>query len=454
MATPNVPSPFEHQLVTTDFMVDNTHVFCQSDPGTGKTRSVLDAIAKLDVWCLVLAPKAILEPAWVDDAKKFTPHLRAVPSYAGKREQAFKDGSDLVVTNHDAVKWLVKNLHLLPKNKPKMLVIDESSAFKHRTSARSKAAAKLVDHFDRVILLNGTPIGGNVSDIWHQMYLLDKGERLGKNFFGFRAATCEPLPTGPGGMYQSWVEKPGARDAVADLIKDMTIRYKMEDCLSIPENFITEVEFELTPKHRAYYEQMKRDALLEVEGKDVPAVHAAVLANKLLQIASGGVYDQDHLTHTLGTERYELVAQLVLEREHCVVAFNWGHQRDALKGLFDKLGITYGVIDGTVSTKKRIETVDAFQNGTLRVVLAHPQSAAHGLTLTRGTTTIWTSPTYDAERYLQFGRRIYRAGQTKRTETIHIAAKDTIDERVYDKLLGKVSNIHDLLGMTTKEVPA
>ena len=78
-----------------------------------------------------------------------------------------------------------------------------------------------------------------------------------------------------------------------------------------------------------------------------------------------------------------------------------------------------------------------FQKGFYRVLLAHPQSAAHGLTLTKGTTTIWSSPTYNLEHWLQGNRRIYRAGQQKRTETIVVLAQGTIEEQVYEKMLVK-----------------
>jgi len=69
--------------------------------------------------------------------------------------------------------------------------------------------------------------------------------------------------------------------------------------------------------------------------------------------------------------------------------------------------------------------------------LAHPQSAAHGLTLTKGTTTIWASPTYNLEHFLQGNRRIYRAGQTQKTETIVVLAPNTVEEGVFKKLQEK-----------------
>jgi SNF2 family DNA or RNA helicase len=127
------------------------------------------------------------------------------------------------------------------------------------------------------------------------------------------------------------------------------------------------------------------------------------------------------------------------------VAFNWTHQKDALIELAKKAGMTYSVIDGSVSVADRNQAVADFQSGLTKVLFAHPASASHGLTLTKGTTTIWASPTYDAEKYQQFNRRIYRAGQTEKTETILVAGNHTIDVRAYQKLEAKVTKMSSLL---------
>ena len=137
--------------------------------------------------------------------------------------------------------------------------------------------------------------------------------------------------------------------------------------------------------------------------------------------------------------------ELVEQRNHSLVAFNWSHERDFLVAQAEKRGIKYGVIDGSTPANKRKDIVDRMQAGQLKVVFAHPQSAGHGLTMTTATTVIWASPTYNAEHYQQFNRRIYRAGQTKRTEVIHIAAEDTWEPGVYEKLQGKLGRMENLL---------
>ena len=179
-------------------------------------------------------------------------------------------------------------------------------------------------------------------------------------------------------------------------------------------------------------------------------MNAGARVKKLLQLVSGGIYDEEGKVTYFHQNRYDLIIDLIKARKHSLVAFNWKHERDALIKLAESQKISYEVIDGDVPPKKRVDIVQRFQAGQLQVLFAHPQSAGHGLTLTKATTCIWCSPTYNAEHFQQFNRRIHRAGQNKKTETILIAAKDTWETKVYDKLNGKLGRMENLLHILTK----
>jgi SNF2 family DNA or RNA helicase len=444
------PPLFKHQEDTVEFFLRTPRVLCFSDAGTGKTRSVIESIRaqKHLGKTLILAPKSILEPAWGNDIRKFAPELTYSVARAHNRRQGFDANVDVIITNFDAVQWLFEEVKKKGRKLDMfyMVVMDESTAFKNSSAQRSKKLAAMIDNFSHRIALTGTPAPNTILDIWHQAYLIDGGERLGKSFYKFRGVACEP--ENPFASFKTWKDKPGIKEAVADLLSPIVIRHKLEDCLDIPENHVVEYTFQLNATARAAYKQMVKESLLDCDLGAITAAQAGVLASKLSQIASGAVYGDENTTILLGEERTELIVQLIEERDQCVVAFLWKHQRNALQAAFEKAGIAYGVIDGEATDKQREAAVADFQAGNLKVILAHPQSAGHGLTLTRGTTTIWASPTYNAEFYAQFNARIYRATQTKRTTTIHIVAEDTIDSDVYKKLLNKHMNMLDLLALT------
>lgn len=442
----NTLAPYAHQSKTTDFILSHPRCLITSDPGTGKTRAVLDAITKLPGKTLVLAPLSILEAAWVDDIKKFQPNIKFGVAYAKNRKKIFTDTShEMVITNFEAVNFLHKNTQFL--NGFTTLVIDEFTAFKNKDSQRSKHLRNFISLFTYRIAMSGTPNSNSILDLWHPVLLVDDGDHLGQRFYSYRNQVCTPKFNG---FANEWVDKPGIEQAVAARLSDITIRYKLEDCIDLPENIVRTVRTNLSPEVQRMYNDFSKDSVLYTKMGTINAVHAGTRVKKLLQIISGGVYDEDGLVQYLHQERYDIVMDLISERKHSIVAFNWRHERDALIDLATKQKISYEVIDGSVPAEKRKDIVQRFQAGQIRVLFCHPQSAGHGLTLTKATTAIWCSPTYNAEHFQQFNRRIHRASQTQKTETILIAARKTWEEEVYKKLNGKLGKMENLLHILTE----
>tara|TARA_R110000803_G_scaffold188091_2_gene250461 strand:- start:92 stop:1444 length:1353 start_codon:yes stop_codon:yes gene_type:complete len=442
-----IPMPYEHQTTTTNFIVDNPKCMITSDPGTGKTRAVLDALTQFKGRTLVLAPLSILEAAWGEDIDKFTPGLTYGVAYAKNRQKVFEETStDLVITNFEAVNFLIKNKHLLKGFNT--LVIDEFTAFKNRTAKRSKNMAKLSVLFDNRIAMSGTPNSNTILDIWHPTYIVDDGDRLGARYFAFRNTVCTPKFNG---FANEWIDKPGAEQTVADRLKDITIRYALTECMDLPDNIVRTINTKLTPTVQKQYKLLADESVLYTKAGTVNAVHAGARVKKLLQLVTGAVYDEDKLVQFIHQERYDIVMTLVAQRAHSLVAFNWRHERNALIEIAEKENISYAIIDGTIPPEKRKDIVTRYQAGQIQVLFCHPQSAGHGLTLTKANTVIWCSPTYNAEHFQQFNQRIYRAGQTQKTETILIQAKNTWEPEVYKKLNTKLGRMENLLNILKEQ---
>tara|TARA_R100000808_G_scaffold1846_5_gene7880 strand:+ start:4122 stop:5477 length:1356 start_codon:yes stop_codon:yes gene_type:complete len=442
----SIPAPYAHQQTTTDFIVSNPRCLVTSDPGTGKTRAVLDAHAILGGKTLVLAPLSILEAAWVEDINKFQPNIKYGVAYAKNRKQIFEDDQiEMVITNFEAVNFLQKNPHLLSGFTT--IVIDEFTAFKNREAKRSKNLKQIISCFTNRIAMSGTPNSNTILDIWHPVFLVDGGARLGTRFYSFRHQVCTPKFNG---FANEWIDKPGIEEAVANKLSDISIRYSLSECIDLPDNIVRTVNTSLTPKVQKQYELLADESVLYTKSGTVNAVNAGARVKKLLQLVTGAVYDEESNVNFIHQERYDIVMTLVSQRAHSLVAFNWKHEREALCALAEKEGISYEVIDGSVPAEKRKDIVARFQAGHFRVLFCHPQSASHGLTLTKATTTIWCSPTYNAEHFQQFNQRIYRAGQTEKTETILIQARDTWEPHVYKKLNGKLGKMENLLHILTE----
>jgi SNF2 family DNA or RNA helicase len=450
--------PMKHQLVSLKHDRTNPVVFDTSDPGTGKTFVRLMAFserrAKGGGKALVLAPRSLLRNVWANDCRKFTPHLTTSVADAANRDKAFATAADIYVTNIDAAVWLARQ--------PKSffagfdeLVVDESDAYKHHTSQRSKSLLKISKYFKRRILMSGTPNTNSITDVWHQAMILDGGARLGSSFYKFRDTVCQPTQVGRSAQMVKWTDKEGAEAAVFGLLADIVMRHKFEDCVDIPENHKYNLEYVLTKKQMDAYEQMEATAMLTFKNGDgFSAINAAAVATKLLQISSGAVYSSPENYHLVDTGRYEFILDLVQQRKHSLVFFQWKHQRDLLIAEATKRGVRFCVFDGDANDQKREEMVKSYQAGIYDVMFAHPASAGHGLTLTRGTATIWACPTYNLGHFVQGSKRIPRMGQTQKTETIVVVAPGTIEEKVYAMLSEKdvrMTTLLDLFSTLNKE---
>jgi hypothetical protein len=344
-------------------------------------------------------------------------------------------------------------------------LVHNCTAYKHHTSQRSKAALKISKFFKYRSCMTGTPNSNTICDVWHQVMLLDGGKRLGSSFYGFRNSVCTPKQIGFNANAVQWTDKDGAEEAVFGLLSDIVIRHKFEDCVDIPENHQYNVPYFLSPTHRKSYDEMQETALLQLYGPlekrvaarmrgkpptpiaTVSAIHAGVMAQKLCQIASGAVYESPDKYHLIDPSRYEMILDLIEERKHSLTFFLWKHQRDLLLSEADRRGITYALIDGSTKENERNDIVARYQRGAYQTIFAHPKSAAHGLTLTKGTATIWASPTYDLEIFKQGSKRQHRMGQTQKTETIIVTADDTIEQSVFDKMLVKDARMTNLLDL-------
>lgn len=440
--------PMAHQAVSIKHGLKNKVVYDCSDPGTGKTFvriKLFETRRKKKSGCaLVLAQRSLLRSVWLNDFKKFAPSLKVSVADAANRDAAFAADADVYVTNIDATKWLAQQKPAFFKRFSE-LIIDEIPGFKHHTSKRSSAAARIAKHFQYRSGLTGTPNSNTITDVWHQVYILDDGKRLGTSFYRFRDTVAVPRQVARDKNAIQWTDKDGAEEAVFGLLSDIVIRHKFEDCVDIPTNHQYPLDYELTAAQLKSYVIMETTQILHNPKAKITAINAAAVATKLLQIASGAVYDGSGGYQLIDRARYSMILDLVEERKHSLTFFLWKHQRDLLIEEAQKRKIKYALIEGNTTDRDRDEIVQGYQAGVYQTLFAHPKSAAHGLTLTRGTATIWSSPTYDLEIFKQGSKRQHRMGQTQKTETIVVVAKDTIEEKVYETMLAKNARMTNLL---------
>ena len=433
----------EYQKRMINRVVDMDRVGLFLDMGLGKTVITLTAIEELIynrfdvVRVLVIAPKRVAEDTWSREHEKWD-HLKelkvsVVTGTPAQRKRAIAADADIYVIGRDNVAWLTE---LLPSWPFDMVVIDELSSFKSNKAKRFKALRKVLPRSRRVVGLTGTPSPNSLMDLWAELYLLDRGERLGKTIGCYREAYFRPGKT-DGHVIYSWEPRKGAREKIEKLISDICVSMSAEDYLQLPERMDVEVPVVLSAQDKAIYDQMEHDQMLTMDNdQSVVALNAAAVMNKLLQLANGCVYADDGEVLRIHSAKLEALEEIIdTAGEPVLVFYSFKHDKTAITGRIDGVREITGPKD-----------IADWNAGKIPVLLAHPASVGYGLNLQDGGHVIvWYGLTWSLELYQQANARLYRQGQQKPVIVHHLIAEGTVDEQVMRALKHKDTSQASLL---------
>lgn len=459
-----VPHPY--QLAGIDRMVEQATLGLFWDPGLGKTSAILAAFERLRSKGLVRRMLVIspLRPAygvWPRELRKWEEfsHLKMglLHGNLNHRVSILHGDFDIHVINPEGLRWLLMGDRVArfagaTRRKEAdaavrqidwfwdMLVVDESTKFKHTNTFRFRTLRPFVSKFRRRYILTGTPAPNGLMDLFGQMYLLDEGAALGNRVTAFRNRWFHP--TGYGGY--EWAINAGADVEIREAIRPLVMRLETKDYLTMPPLVNNTVRVDLPDDARRAYTSMENLLIAEVSRGMVTAANASVAVNKCRQIANGGIYhdvwDVDFRGRRRATNYHEAKVDAVeeiveeLQGKPALVAYEYQHDLARLKERFP--GAPW--LGGGISTTQQADIEARWNAGKIPVLLAQPQSVAHGLNL-QGTAAavIFHSLPWDLEVYDQFVRRVWRQGQEERVVVHHIVANKTVDEAVMRALAFK-----------------
>lgn len=435
-------SPHDYQRYATDFIVNHNISAVLLEMGLGKSVISLSAINELmldyfDVSrTLVIAPLRVAISTWPEEIKKWE-HLKyltysVVTGSEKERIDALKKPAHIYIINRENVDWLITKSGF--KWTFDMVVIDELSSFKSYQAKRFKSLLKARPKVKRIVGLTGTPSSNGLMDLWAEFRLLDMGERLGRYITHYRQNFFVPDKRNQQ-MIFSYKPKDGAEKQIYSLISDITISMKSKDFLKMPECIMNEVVVSLSEKEQKLYDSLKKDMVLSVGDDEIDAINAAALSSKLLQMASGAVYNDDKESIHIHDRKLDALEDLIegANGKPVLIAYWFKHDLERIKERFDVREIKTG------------KDISDWNNGKIPIAIIHPASAGHGLNLQLGgSTLIWFSLTWSLELYQQTNARLYRQGQKDTVVIHHIVSKGTIDEDVM-KALNAKEKIQDAL---------
>ena len=439
------------------------------------TLTAIDALI-YDYLCvsrvLVIAPKKVAEATWQAEAAKWD-HLNRLSiatalGTAKQRDDAIQAEADITIINRENVVWLVEEYGARwPFD---MVVVDESSSFKNPAAKRFKALKRMLPRIRSIVILTGTPAPNGLEDLWSQIYLLDRGERLGRYVTHYRERYFDHNP-----WRHEYVPKPGAFEAVQRKISDICVSMKAEDWLQLPELIVDDVPVALDGAGLKAYREMERTMVMAVREQgtgnreqgdgpsaeqseaepasaakqdagetrdpqsvarargetEISATTAAALTGKLLQLCGGCVYDEAGAAHEVHGAKLEALGEVIeqLHGEHALLFYGYRHELPRIEKVLE--GRRWRRLDTA-------EDAEAWNRGEVDVLLAHPASCAYGLNLQDGGRhVIWYTLTWSLELYQQANARLHRQGQEKPVIVHRLLVVGGVDQDVAKALEGK-----------------
>lgn len=440
---------FAHQKEAIEFAKKNCAIF--HDCGLGKTRTAIEIFKSHETnFCLVIAPISLLESAWEEDIKKFS----TIPFVNVRKKIEHVEGRHFLLVNYEYLLNDEKRMKLL-NNIPQdsMVIVDESSRMKNYKSKTTKILLSLRDHFKYRYIMSGTPTPNSEMEYWAQMEFIEPG--IFGSFFKFRN-TFFHLSRGkdimqgrfmpPRDMQKLFMSgwkyqiTPSNRNRLLSKIAPLCHVRKKEDCLDLPDE-IDEVRLIELKTERKHYDEMKRHLITEIKGRMVTAQVALAKIMKLRQICAGFAYHDENPLEVGSSKQIELLDLLDELGEQQVII--WGQFHFEINKLLSILPSSCSLYAKTVD---RMDSINGFKEGRYKYLVAHPRSAAHGLTFVNCSTQIFFSIDYSYEMFEQARARIHRAGQKNNCTYIYLLAKDTIDEHIY-RILKKKGDIQECLNL-------
>ena len=434
---------YDHQVATFQHILTHPCSSVNNETGTGKTASAVAAIdyliaAKKIKKCLYICPENIKFDIAKEIKKYCDRKVTVLHGTPSKKIKLLKERSDFYIINYDSL-WSLREE--LKKKKFDAVICDESTYIKNASTKRSKATYQISDTSQVRIAMSGTLLTRDALDVYGQYRFLNK------TIFGsltrFKAEFCQyALVSGfPILVGHKNIEELQRR------IHSISIRFKKEDCLDLPDKVFINRPFTLTTSSKVY-EDLKENSVTELKSLEiVRAQNVLTKIIKLSQVCSGFILDEEGVPENIGNEKFNALSDVLEEanlyENKAIIWCRFKHSIETLRTRLKKYHPV--VLDG--STKNKPETLDLFRSDPkCRILIAQLQTGM-GYTVNEASIAIYYETTNDLGHWLQSMDRNHRIGQTSKVTYVTLVAQNTVESAIYKAL----ENKQDLLNQVNKD---
>jgi len=419
--------PYQEEAIT--FLYERNKAMLLASMGAGKTAIMLHTMQELlqegvVERFLVLAPLRVCNEVWVQERDKWVVPITmdVATGSSSERLKALTGNAQVVVMNYENLQWLSEQPVFFDG-----LVCDELSKLKNPSGKRFKSLMKILDRFKIRYGMTGSFTSNGLEDVFGQCRVIDqsllgrfKNHFLKEYFFLKNREFFEYEPF------------PDALQKVMARIKPATfVLANQEYKDKLPPLHMVFLDCEMGKEEYLTYNKMKRDFALQFDTQQVIAANAGVVTNKLQQGASGFYYptNDSHKPIWLSKHKFEQLDELMDENQHdaTLVFYNFEAEKQELLRRYPH-----------AQTLDNNNIIERWNKGEVEMLIAHPKSASHGLNLQGySNKVVYISLPWSMELFEQSVARVHRGGQKREVWCYILRTKNTIDEIMWDSLMGK-----------------
>ena len=327
-----------------------------------------------------------------------------------------------------------------------MMIVDESLLIKNYKAKRTQNIIALSKYACYKLILNGTPLARNESDLFAQWYFLDWRVLGYRGYYSFAANHLEYDDYGR-------IRNVLDIDVLANKIAPYTYQVKKKECLDLPNKNYRPVYYELDDESIDYYNNaiMTFEELIDEEHpstiyrfftalQDVLSGQKVTLVND--HIDTSPIYKDPEKN-----PRVQILLEEVNDYEKTIIFCKYTHEINDLEKVLKKHFGEDSTVKfyGEMSLNDRNNSVEKFEkNDKTLFFLANKSCGAYGLNLQFCNKMIFYSNDWNLGTRMQAEDRIHRIGQSKRVEIIDIIADCTLDENIQRSLEKKRNLLNGL----------
>jgi len=461
--------PYKHQMTALEKSWNRETYAYFMEMGTGKTKVLIDNLAMLYDkgkvnGALIIAPKGVVGTWYNNELPTHLPdHIENITvlwkaAITKKQKQSldelFSEGEGLhiLIMNVEAFSTTkgMEFAHKFLSCHRTMMAIDESTTIKNPTAKRTKNILKLAESAVYRRIMTGSPVTKNPLDLYTQCDFLSPWLLDFTSYYAFRNRYAEMKTLHMHGRQVQVVNGFKNLGELSDKLKDFSYRVLKDDCLDLPDKIFIKRQIQLSPDQRKLYEQMKKEAIAILKGKQSTTVNTLTQLMRLQQITCGHFTADDGATQPIPNNRITELMDVLEETEGKAII--WAHYQYDITAIIQAVAKKYGeesIVDyyGLTPQEERQPNIKRFQDDPkCRFIVGTPSTGGYGITLTAANTVIYYSNGYDLEKRLQSEDRAHRIGQKKSVTYVDIMADDTVDEKIVKALRKKINIASEVLG--------